>query len=326
MFTRLDSSPSEKEIINTWKYADKVYVSIVCITFNQEVYIEEAINSFLAQETEYRFEVIIHDDASTDKTQEILERYVNEYPSIIKLIVQEENQYSKNCQKPFVNALDRAEGLYIAVCEGDDFWIDKSKIDKQIKHLISNDNASMVHTNVYDFEQVSNKVILSQVPLKTNTTKSLFVQNRIRTLTTMFRKIDCDSFFSEHGSESEKWLLGDWPLWIYLSMKGEVIFIDDVTAVYRVLPESASNTKSEAKYNLFRLSTLKMRVYMAYKSNMTSEALGLIGNSSIANHLLHGTELIDNAFKFASLKYKFLLLINVLIPVKKIAEFRLRLK
>lgn len=324
MFTKLISPPTEQEITKYWKYKDRVHVTIVCITFNQEAYIEDTINGFLSQETEYKFEIVIHDDASTDNTKEILQNYKNKYPSIIRLILQDENQYSKNCQKPFSNALEFAEGVYISICEGDDFWIDKLKLDKQVKYLTLHDNVSMVHTNVYDLDQGSNKVILSQVPIESNNTKSLFVQNRIRTLTTMFRKTDCDSFFLEHGSESENWLLGDWPLWIYLSMKGEVMLLEDVTAVYRILPESASNTKSEAKFNLFRLSTLNMRVYMAHHSNVTSEALCLIGNSSIANHLLNGTELIDNAVKFASLKYKFLFILNVLIPVKKIYDFRSR--
>lgn len=140
---KLSAPSSEDEIKKYWKYTDKVYISCVCITFNQKGYIRDAIDSFLAQETEYRFEIIIHDDVSTDGTRDILLEYNNKYPSIIKLILQDENQY-KLGKKITPIAVSYANGEYIAACEGDDFWIDKHKLQKQIIELENNKNINLV--------------------------------------------------------------------------------------------------------------------------------------------------------------------------------------
>ena len=105
---------------------NEIAVSVVCITYNQAEYIRDAINSFLMQKTDFNYEIIIHDDASTDQTIEILKYYERTYSDIIRVIYEEENQYSKG-----VNISDTlfklAKGKYIAFCEGDDFWTDKSK-------------------------------------------------------------------------------------------------------------------------------------------------------------------------------------------------------
>ncbi|MCU8040297.1 glycosyltransferase [Shewanella sp. SM69] len=137
LFTKLIAPDSEEEIKQHWKYTDKVYISILCPCFNQEGYICDAIEGFLAQECEYRFEIIIHDDASTDNTPEILKAYQARFPSIIKLVLQTENQYSQGKQISAIVA-SYAQGEYLALCEGDDFWIDVSKIQKQADTLNRN--------------------------------------------------------------------------------------------------------------------------------------------------------------------------------------------
>ena len=134
---------NEDEIKKHWEYTDKVYISCVCLTFNQKDYIRDTIDSFLAQETEYRFEIIIHDDVSTDGTRDILLEYKNKYPSIIKLVLQDENQYSQG-KRIAPLAVEHADGEYIALCEGDDFWIDKHKLQKQIVELENNKNINLV--------------------------------------------------------------------------------------------------------------------------------------------------------------------------------------
>ncbi|EML2485803.1 glycosyltransferase [Providencia hangzhouensis] len=141
----LKAPGNEASIMKHWKYTDKVYVSCVCITFNQEGYIRDAINGMLAQVTDYRFEVIIHDDVSNDNTRKILLEYKNKYPNIIKLVLQTENQYQQG-KKITPLAIAHADGEYIALCEGDDYWIDEYKLQKQIKELISNPNVNLVIT------------------------------------------------------------------------------------------------------------------------------------------------------------------------------------
>lgn len=115
---------------------DNPLVSIVCITYNHEQFIAQAIESFLVQKTSFEYEIIIHDDASVDNTAAIIRKYRELYPGKIRAILQTENQYSQ--KKAITNNLIRnvARGKYIALCEGDDFWISSDKLEKQVQALV----------------------------------------------------------------------------------------------------------------------------------------------------------------------------------------------
>ena len=131
-------------------------VSICCMTYNQEKYIAETIEGFLKQKTDFEYEILIHDDASTDSTQSIIKKYAKNYPERIKLVIQEENQYSKGVDivKEYLYPL--VSGKYVAICEGDDFWIDENKLQKQIDILEENNSVNMcVHATQEIFEDGS---------------------------------------------------------------------------------------------------------------------------------------------------------------------------
>ncbi|NHZ85054.1 MAG: glycosyltransferase [Planctomycetia bacterium] len=126
-----------------YKKDNELLVSINCMTYNHEAYIRNAIEGFLMQKTDFKFEVLIHDDASTDQTATIVQKYENKYPEIIKPIYQKENQYSKNISISKHYQYPRAKGKYIAICEGDDYWIDPLKLQKQVDFLEKNPDFSM---------------------------------------------------------------------------------------------------------------------------------------------------------------------------------------
>lgn len=116
-----------------------VLVSISCITFNHENYIADALDSFINQKTDFLFEVLVHDDASEDDTPQIIQRYQEKYPNIIKPILQKENQYSKGIRRiDHRYILPRAKGKYIAICEGDDYWTNPYKLQKQVDYMENN--------------------------------------------------------------------------------------------------------------------------------------------------------------------------------------------
>lgn len=113
------------------------FVSICCLTYNHESYIRQCLDGFVMQKTKFPIEILIHDDASTDGTQDIIREYEAKYPNIIKPIYQKENQYSKGVKVSLVYNYSRAKGKYIALCEGDDYWTDPYKLQKQVDFLES---------------------------------------------------------------------------------------------------------------------------------------------------------------------------------------------
>ena len=141
---------TQEEITVKWKSMDTEHplVSIKCLAFNQEKYIAQTLDGFLMQETDFPFEVIVHDDASTDKTADILREYEKKYPLIVKPVYQTENQYSKRD-----GSLTRAsnaplKGKYVATCEGDDYWTNPHKLQMQADFLESHDDYFAIGHNV----------------------------------------------------------------------------------------------------------------------------------------------------------------------------------
>ena len=143
---------TEQEIMKHWEIHDKPLVSICCTAYNHELYITEAIESFLMQETDFPFEVLVHDDCSTDDTANIIREYEKKYPNIIKPIYQKENQYSKGVKiTPIV--IKKSVGKYIALCEGDDYWTDLFKLQKQVDFLEENDDYVITYASVEAFNE-----------------------------------------------------------------------------------------------------------------------------------------------------------------------------
>lgn len=122
-------------------------VSICCLAYNQEAYIAQTLQSFIDQITDFPFEVLVHDDASTDKTADIIRQFEAKYPDIIKPIYQTENQHSKNVRISFTYQYPRATGKYIAMCEGDDYWIDPHKLQKQVDYMEAHPDCHLCFTN-----------------------------------------------------------------------------------------------------------------------------------------------------------------------------------
>lgn len=122
--------------------SSSIKLSICCLAYNHAKFIRQALDGFLMQKTNFPFEVLIHDDASTDGTADIIREYEAKYPDIIKPIYQTENQYSKGVDVSFINFL-RIQGEYVALCEGDDYWTDPLKLQKQVDFLDNHPDCSM---------------------------------------------------------------------------------------------------------------------------------------------------------------------------------------
>lgn len=211
-----------------------VKVSIDCITYNHEPYIADAIESFLMQKTDFEFEILIHDDASTDATAEIIRSYEKKHPELIKPIYQTENQYSKGATLGRFNE-ERAKGKYLAVCEGDDYWTDPYKLQKQIDYMEAHPECSMCVHAADRVSAVSKKAISSVRPANEN--RKLTVEEIIEggggfiaTNSIVFVKDKISDYPAFYLNSP----IGDYPLVIHAALQGIVYYMDDNMSAYRV--------------------------------------------------------------------------------------------
>ena len=127
------------------KNREEILVSICCITYNQKNYIRDTLEGFVSQKTNFSYEVLIHDDASTDGTADIIREYARRYPEKMKPILQLENQYAKGLYNVSgTYNFPRARGRYIAMCEGDDYWTDRYKLQRQVDFMEAHPDCSLV--------------------------------------------------------------------------------------------------------------------------------------------------------------------------------------
>lgn len=144
---------TEAELLRRWGGEPPV-VSIVCTTYNHVRYIESALRGFLSQDCGFPFEILIHDDASTDGTQQVIRQWQRQYPQVIRAVLQTENQFSKGV-RPFELLLAQARGDFVATCEGDDFWIDPAKLQRQVSFLQAHPEFSCSAHNYYHFVETA---------------------------------------------------------------------------------------------------------------------------------------------------------------------------
>lgn len=227
---------------------NQIVVSIQCLVYNHEPYLRQCLDGFVMQETNFPFEAIVHDDCSTDGSAAIIREYAEAYPDIIKPIYETENQYSKGD-----GSLDRImrevispSSKYIAICEGDDYWTDPYKLQKQVDYMEAHPECGLVHayTNCY----YQNKKVLSVAHLQGELDSSyndILWANPITTLSVLYRKELADGYKS--FIEGQAWSVGDLPHWLYISLRGGVHKQNFVCGVYRVVENSASHGSSYEK-------------------------------------------------------------------------------
>ena len=213
---------------------ETLMVSIICNVFNHGKYLHDALDGFVMQKTNFRFEVLVHDDASTDNSASIIREYEEKYPDLIKPIYQSVNQYSQNISINLLYQIPRVQGRYVAACEGDDYWTDPLKLQKQVDFLEANPEYSMCATSTIWLDMRTN----TKVPLcRTETDRDVSLKElileekgRIFQFATIMVKRDV---FCCRPDWMALFGVGDVPLNIYAATCGKVHMLADVTAVYR---------------------------------------------------------------------------------------------
>ncbi len=206
------------------------------MSYNHENYICECLDGFVKQETTFPFEILVHDDASTDNTAFIVKEYEANYPHLFRCVYQTENQYAKqNC---LINILfPAAHGKYIALCEGDDYWTDPLKLQKQVDFLEANEDFSLCFTKIGTFRNNNidndehkhyyHKIMGERTEF---TIEDIIKDNFIATCSVMFRKKNTIN----HPEWANQLPFGDWTLSVLNARHGKIKYIDELTGVYRI--------------------------------------------------------------------------------------------
>ncbi len=222
---------------------EDIKVSIICNAYNHEEYIRDTLDSFLMQKTNFKFEVLIHDDASTDKTADIIREYEAKYPDIIKPVYQTENQYSKGVRIADLYQKPRIKGDYVAFCEGDDYWIDPLKLQKQYDFLENNKGIDVCAHGAVSVHADTKKVLGYITPSKVSRIMPMEEVimgdgGYVAANSAFYRKeayVDTPEFKRNFRYQFTTKLRG--------SIRGGMYYIAEVMSAYRVLTKSSWTRK-----------------------------------------------------------------------------------
>lgn len=229
---------TQEEIMQKWPKGWTVpLASIRCMTFNHEPFIAQALDSFLMQETNFPFEIVVHDDASTDNTVRIIKEYEKKYPKLINAIYEKENQYSKHNGSLARIVNNACNGKYWALCEGDDYWIAPNKLQMQVDWLKEHPDYTMCCSDaviespegVLDWHRYEKDC---DIPVKD---MILGDGGFVQTATLTYRA----DLLKDYPDECRKCYVGDYPLQLWAVLNGKVRYFSSKTASYRFLHKNS---------------------------------------------------------------------------------------
>ena len=270
--------------------SNKYLVRVSCMTYNHSSFILDAMKGFVMQQTNFPFICTIIDDASTDGAQKVINHYVREnfdlqnstnasdkdtdYGHVtfarhktnvncfFAVIYLKENHYSQRKSKGVYLLKEWLSTKYCAQCEGDDYWTDSLKLQKQVDYLEAHPECGLVHSKHLQYIEKT-KTYKDGWAEDTNLEKNL-IRNRICTLTTCFR-VDLGVKYTNEQFPVKEWPMGDAPLWIYLMSQASSKMLQETTGVYRVREESASHSSDFEKNLTFLCGGYKMKCFFIHK-------------------------------------------------------------
>lgn len=244
----------------------EILVSIRCTVYNHESYLRQCLDGFVMQKTNFRFEAIVHDDVSTDNSANIIREYAAKYPDIIKPIFETENQYSKRDGSLMRILTEACRGKYFAGCEGDDYWTDPLKLQKQVDYLESHPECMLCFTNaIVHWEDGSgrpDKLFAPGLEERDYPGCEMTEEWITPTASFVYRRSVLESVFYQQVLNHPKLrIVGDIPLVLTCAHLGTVHALADVTCVYRRQPQgfmlSSDSTRKLAqgdyRYALFQV-------------------------------------------------------------------------
>lgn len=253
-----------------------IILSICMITYNQEKYIAQTLDSILNQKHNYKYEIIIGDDCSVDGTRIIIEKYVSLYPTIIKPIFNESNL---GIIRNYYNVIKHCTGKYIMECAGDDYWL-PGKIAYQIDYMEKH-NCLLSYSKVETINQCGKK---GKWGSKRITTKQILISNQIPAVSVCFKNQTIKEYISTVSPDKKTWLMEDYPFWLWISTKGKIKYIRKPFAVYRINEGSLSHPENITKLLKFEESVRDIGLFFSQDNESYKKIVNNRYNYSMAKN------------------------------------------
>lgn len=310
---------------------NNILVTVVCLTYNHEKYIGRALESFINQKTNFRFEVIVHDDASTDSTAKVIRDYALKYPEIIKPIIQTENQYSKGVNINVNFILPNIQGKYVALCEGDDFWIDNYKLQKQIDALEVNPKCLMCshYTEAQDIER-GNKWRLPLGDFCTGVIPTERIFDAVFGLMHVSSDVFRTEVYKDYRMADLKYKkimpTGDRAILLYFANRGPIYFIAETMSRYNKGVEGSYTRRIEQnRERNIKKNKLIVESELLFREECCKESLREVLDRYIAadwfelkksmdSYSLESNDIDYKMFELLTWKKKFLCRLGILFP------------
>ena len=234
-------------------------VSVCVTTYNHEPYLAEALDAILAQRCDFGVEIILGEDCSSDNTLAICRVYAEKYPENITLIASTENV---GWRANYRRCVEAARGKYIAFCDGDDYWCDENRLAEQVALMEQRPSVGLCYT-LAERRDCKGELV-GRFPIGEGHTSldELLHDWCVENCTTLAQRDLVLAYYTTERPENRtEWLTEDLPMWLFVAAHSEVVYIDRVTAVHRVFPDSVSHSTSLAKRLAFCDSSSNIKLW-----------------------------------------------------------------
>ena len=225
---------------------NNIKVSIICLVYNHELYLRKCLDGFVNQKCNFEYEVLIHDDASTDNSASIIREYEEKYPNIIKPIYQTENQMSKGVKISPAYLYPKAKGEYLAWCEGDDYWTDENKLQRQVDFLDANPEYSACVHRFDIVDKLDNKIDIKSFGCYENegdyTLDDFQKYDLPSQLATLVSRNVITNDIEKCSRLFAVSLQGDIKLFLFLLLNGKLWRMGEKSSVYRLVREETGTS------------------------------------------------------------------------------------
>jgi len=232
------------------------FFSVLVLTYNQENYIAQTLDSIIEQEHDYPYEIIVGEDCSTDGTRDVLLKYKEKYPDIITLILNENNL---GMIKNYFNTISRCSGKYIMQCAGDDYWL-PGKVRAQIAFMENNPDTGMCCGNLQHLYPNGKQSVPSRSKGAIRF-EELIMECSVGAPTVCFRQTLLLKYIEAIDPVNRGWLMEDYPMWLWFAANSKIYCSDDVFTVHRIWEGSVSYPIGYNKIKEFILSVLSVKSF-----------------------------------------------------------------